>query len=84
MPVLGEIRHADVFEEQPAEPTATQLVNKALNEGIALDDIEAELLQSAVERAKGNLSSAARMLGISRPQIAYRLKKIEHSSAEDE
>lgn len=61
------------------EPTATQLVNKALNESIPLEQIETELLQSAVDRARGNLSSAARMLGISRPQIAYRLKKIEQA-----
>jgi DNA-binding Lrp family transcriptional regulator len=29
-----------------------------------------------VDKARGNLSSAARMLGLTRPQIAYRLKRL--------
>jgi len=40
----------------------------------ALDDIETALLKSAVQRAGGNLSAAARTLGITRPQLVYRLK----------
>ena len=31
--------------------------------------------QRAVERADGNLAAAARLLGITRPQLTYRLKK---------
>lgn len=46
-----------------------------LNNSTSLDDIESRLMQTAVERSKGNLSSAARMLGMTRPQLAYRLKK---------
>jgi transcriptional regulator with GAF, ATPase, and Fis domain len=41
----------------------------------SLDDLEGKLLEAAVERSNGNLSAAARMLGITRPQLAYRLKK---------
>jgi transcriptional regulator with GAF, ATPase, and Fis domain len=41
---------------------------------MSLDDIETTLIKSAVARAHGNLSAAARMLGITRPQLAYRLK----------
>jgi two-component system, NtrC family, response regulator HydG len=40
-----------------------------------LDDIETALLKSAVQRAQGNLSAAARMLGMTRPQLVYRLKR---------
>ncbi|HWT34751.1 MAG TPA: sigma 54-interacting transcriptional regulator, partial [Paraburkholderia sp.] len=40
----------------------------------SLDDIETALLKSAVQRADGNLSAAARTLGITRPQLVYRLK----------
>ncbi|WP_233855727.1 sigma-54-dependent Fis family transcriptional regulator [Paraburkholderia sp. HD33-4] len=40
----------------------------------SLDDIETALLKSAVLRAQGNLSAAARTLGITRPQLVYRLK----------
>jgi two-component system, NtrC family, response regulator HydG len=43
-------------------------------EPTSLDDIETALLKSAVQRAEGNLSAAARTLGITRPQLVYRLK----------
>jgi two-component system, NtrC family, response regulator HydG len=41
---------------------------------VSLDDIETALLKKAVERAHGNLAAAARLLGITRPQVVYRLK----------
>jgi transcriptional regulator of acetoin/glycerol metabolism len=39
------------------------------------------MLRAAVVKAKGNLSGAARILGISRPKLAYRLRKYEISPA---
>src|SRR5438552_4571283 len=42
---------------------------------VSLDDIEALLLKKAVDRARGNLAAAARLLGITRAQIVYRLKR---------
>src|SRR2546428_1044256 len=44
------------------------------NDATSLDDIETLLLKSAVARVQGNLSAAARVLGITRPQLVYRLK----------
>ncbi len=41
---------------------------------VSLDEIETTLLRKAVQRARGNLSAAARLLGITRPQMVYRLK----------
>jgi len=41
----------------------------------SLEAVEERLLQEAVARSKGNLSAAARLLDITRPQLAYRLKK---------
>jgi DNA-binding NtrC family response regulator/predicted hydrocarbon binding protein len=41
---------------------------------VSLIDIEMLLLQSAVQQARGNLSAAARQLGISRAKLEYRLK----------
>ena len=41
----------------------------------SLDTLEHDLLEAAVERSGGNLSAAARLLGLTRPQLAYRLKK---------
>lgn len=37
-------------------------------------DIETLLLKQAVNRAQGNVAAAARLLGITRPQMVYRLK----------
>ncbi|MDO9600580.1 MAG: sigma 54-interacting transcriptional regulator [Azoarcus sp.] len=51
------------------------LPGAVLDAGIALEDFEQTLLQRAVERAGGNLSAAARLLGMTRPQLNYRLKK---------
>jgi len=42
-----------------------------------LADTEARMLRLALSEAKGNLSLAARLLGVSRPTLAYRLKKYD-------
>lgn len=42
---------------------------------IDLGSLELRLMRTAMRRAEGNLSQAARLLGITRPQLAYRLKK---------
>lgn len=42
--------------------------------GASLDDVETLLLRKALERAQGNVAAAARILGITRPQMVYRLK----------
>jgi transcriptional regulator with PAS, ATPase and Fis domain len=44
-------------------------------EGLDLEEMVKDLLVQALERAKGNKSEAARMLGISRPTLLYRLDK---------
>jgi DNA-binding NtrC family response regulator/predicted hydrocarbon binding protein len=51
------------------------LIDHALRARLPFEELETMLLEQAVGRCKGNLSSAARLLGISRPQLAYRLKK---------
>ncbi len=49
--------------------------HRVLEQNIDIASLEARLMQTAMQRAKGNLSQAARLLGITRPQLAYRLKK---------
>jgi DNA-binding NtrC family response regulator len=48
--------------------------------GTSLDEVEAViakiLLQDAITRAHGNLSGAARLLGITRARLVYRLKTL--------
>ncbi len=41
---------------------------------VSLDDVETLLLRKALDRAHGNVAAAARVLGITRPQMVYRLK----------
>lgn len=55
---------------------------RILNSGSSLEEIEARVLDHAVARAHGNLSEAARLLGLTRPQLAYRLKR-RHASDSD-
>jgi DNA-binding NtrC family response regulator len=56
------------------------LCEAVFNGVMTLDQVEAMLLETAVDKARGNLSSAARMLGLTRPQIAYRLKRLHEDN----
>ena len=55
------------------------LCDAVFNGVLTLDQVETMLLETAVDKAHGNLSSAARMLGLTRPQLAYRLKRLHDS-----
>jgi DNA-binding NtrC family response regulator len=52
-----------------------QVYESLLDDHFDLQAHENQLLQLAVRRAGGNLTHAARLLGISRRQLAYRLKQ---------
>jgi DNA-binding NtrC family response regulator len=47
------------------------------SEGISLDEAELSFVQQAIDRSGGNQTRAAELLGISRDQLRYRLKKLE-------
>lgn len=51
-------------------------ISQLLGSGLSLDEIEESLMREAMQQAKQNVSGAARLLGLSRPALAYRLKKI--------
>ena len=51
------------------------LLEYAIHHELSFDDLESRLLHLAVDRKSGNLSAAARLLGMSRTQLAYRLKR---------
>jgi two-component system response regulator AtoC len=53
------------------EPTTFRLPP----EGINLEDVERHLLAQALERASGNQTHAAQLLGINRDQVRYRIEK---------
>ncbi|RTZ71651.1 MAG: hypothetical protein DSZ02_10920 [Gammaproteobacteria bacterium] len=45
------------------------------SEGIRLEDLERDLLHQALEKSGGNVSRAARLLGLGRDAFIYRMKK---------
>ena len=47
-----------------------------LPEGMTLEEFEDKLIRKALQRAGGNKSQAARLLGLSRNALRYRLSKI--------
>jgi DNA-binding NtrC family response regulator len=53
------------------EPTTFRLPP----EGINLEDVERQLLTQALDRASGNQTHAAQLLGINRDQVRYRIEK---------
>jgi len=51
-------------------------VGNFLPEGMSLEQWEDEMIREALRRANGNKSQAARLLGLSRNALRYRLSKI--------
>ncbi len=58
----------------PADLAA--IFNEMTQRGLDLGTLEDGLLQEAVLRADGNLAAAARALGLTRPQLSYRLSRL--------
>jgi two-component system, NtrC family, response regulator AtoC len=71
---VGDI-HLDVALAKPAV-AADGPAAPFLPEGMTLEQHEDELIQEALRRAGGNKSQAARILGLSRNALRYRLTKI--------
>ena len=64
--------------ENPVNTTDSiteEIVNNS-REFPKFQQVQEMLLQKALQRANGNVSKAAKMLGLTRPQFAYRMKKI--------
>ena len=49
--------------------------------GLSLDDVELSFVRQAIERSAGNQTRAAELLGISRDQLRYRLKKLDEAQS---
>jgi two-component system response regulator HydG len=55
--------------------TEDQLIRIALDSGTPLEQWERELIRKALERTAGNVTQAARVLGLSRRTLQYRIEK---------
>jgi len=75
---------ADIrLDLSPARPVPEAGGLGFLPEGMNLEQFEDGMIQEAVRRAGGNKSQAARLLGISRNALRYRLTKIGVPDEED-
>lgn len=62
-------------EIQSHQPTQANGPFTLPDSGIKLDELEQEMIRQALERTRGNRSRAARLLGLSRDTLLYRIKK---------
>lgn len=62
--------------ERGAPDGSETLYDDVMRRGLSLDALEDALIREAVQRADGNLAAAARALGLTRPQLSYRLQRV--------
>lgn len=74
--------NADGKLERSTPSGTPALYDDLLARGLSLDELEDALIQEAVERAGGNLAGAARALGLTRPQLSYRLQRVRERAKE--
>jgi DNA-binding NtrC family response regulator/predicted hydrocarbon binding protein len=78
-------RRGELSDARSVEPASEleSAVGQILDASASFDEIETLMLETAVDRAHGNLSHAAKLLGLTRPQLVYRLKKrLSHGGSE--
>lgn len=69
----GQLRPSGPKASEHVDPICDEL----LSAEFSFDSFEARLLKTAMVKANGNVSKAARILGLSRGQLAYRLEKLD-------
>jgi DNA-binding NtrC family response regulator len=72
----GTVVEAADIQLDSARPKPHDAQAPLLPEGKTLDQWEDEIIREAYRRAGGNKSQAARLLGLSRNALRYRLEKI--------
>ena len=72
----GDIHLDATGRSAAANASGTGTGNFFLPEGMTLDQWEDEMIREALRRANGNKSQAARLLGLSRNALRYRLGKL--------
>ncbi len=72
----GERLEADDIRLEAAQPSRALAVEGFLPEGMTLDEYEQTMIREALKRAGGNKSQAARMLGLTRNALRYRLSQM--------
>jgi DNA-binding NtrC family response regulator len=62
---------------KPAEAQPAANLGGAPGDGVSLDERERRLLANALEKTSGNQAQAARLLGITRDRLRYKMKKFQ-------
>jgi DNA-binding NtrC family response regulator len=70
---------ADIINHMPRQTALFSLPET----GIQLEQVGVELIRQALQRTNGNRSRSARLLGISRDTLLYRMKKHGITTDED-
>jgi DNA-binding NtrC family response regulator len=71
----GQLEPGDIQLDSPRNRSGA-VSDRFLPDGMTLDQWEDEMIREALKRAGGNKSQAARLLGLSRNALRYRLSKI--------
>ncbi len=81
---LFRVSRGRLFRDEPEsedpELDIHSFVTDALTRGVPLEVVEEALIRGAVARSDGNLAAAARTLGLTRAQLAYRFRKLDEST----
>jgi DNA-binding NtrC family response regulator len=72
----GTLDAADIKLEAVPAPRAQNHEPHFLPDGLTLDQYEQEIIREALRRADGNKSQAARLLGLTRNALRYRLSQM--------
>ncbi len=78
-----QLEAADIQLDSPRNRPSSSS-DRFLPEGMTLDQWEDEMIRESLKRANGNKSQAARLLGLSRNALRYRLSKIGIDDNESE
>jgi len=88
--LIERLQHAHLLEAVQSEhltelrQNRSGMVVKLPSKGIDLADLERDLLLQALALTDNNRSRAARLLGLTRDQIRYRLSKLDLASGDQE
>ena len=72
----GKVLEAADIKLDLAPKTRAAAVDSFLPEGMTLDQFEQSIIKEALQRANGNKSQAARLLGLTRNALRYRLSQM--------
>jgi DNA-binding NtrC family response regulator len=77
IPTAHTVNAAGALESESHTQQSANLYDTLQASGLTLDALEDTLIREAVARAGGNLAAAARALGLTRPQLSYRLSRLQ-------